>query len=276
MKIVTKTELKINVAGRVKMMCFDKTGTLTRDSLDLYGVRPVSNASGRVKFDNLASENIHQGLNSSNEKGLSHRMLELMATCHCLTYVRGAVAGDPLDLKMFEAAGWELKETEGAIGKATNLSTVSPPLNTSSAASGYYRSASRIEVIKRFEFVAKLQRMSTIIKDPLETQQRVYVKGSPEVISTLCRPETLPDDFSRTLLIYTQSGLRVIACATRTIEEDITPDSQVERESYENNLEFLGFLVFENKMKEITPSVIAKLKKADIDTMMLTGKIVLK
>jgi len=29
-----------------------------------------------------------------------------MATCHSLTIIEGSVAGDPLDVKMFEASGW--------------------------------------------------------------------------------------------------------------------------------------------------------------------------
>ena len=29
-----------------------------------------------------------------------------MATCHSLTIIEGNIAGDPLDLKMFEASGW--------------------------------------------------------------------------------------------------------------------------------------------------------------------------
>jgi len=29
-----------------------------------------------------------------------------MATCHSLTIIEGKIAGDPLDLKMFEASGW--------------------------------------------------------------------------------------------------------------------------------------------------------------------------
>ena len=93
-RIVTKTELKINVAGRVKMMCFDKTGTLTMDSLDLFGVRSVSQAvSNESKFENIISENIHSTFNARNEKSSSQKMLELMTTCHALTYVRGAVSG---------------------------------------------------------------------------------------------------------------------------------------------------------------------------------------
>ena len=109
--------------------------------------------------------------------------------------------GDPLDLKMFEATRWNLKENESS-GAEISLCTLTPPQDATN--NGYYKGDSNIDVIKRFEFVAKLQRMSTIIKDPKESRQRVYVKGSPEVLSTLCRPETLPNDFTKTLLIYTQ------------------------------------------------------------------------
>ena len=75
-------------------MCFDKTGTLTSDSLDLFGVRSVSKSgSNASKFENIISENVHSTFNVSNEKSSSQKMLELMATCHALTYVRGAVSG---------------------------------------------------------------------------------------------------------------------------------------------------------------------------------------
>ena len=33
---------RVNLCGKIKLVCFDKTGTLTEDSLDLYGVKPAS------------------------------------------------------------------------------------------------------------------------------------------------------------------------------------------------------------------------------------------
>jgi cation-transporting P-type ATPase 13A2 len=33
---------KVNICGKITVMCFDKTGTLTEEGLDLYGVRPVA------------------------------------------------------------------------------------------------------------------------------------------------------------------------------------------------------------------------------------------
>lgn len=95
-KILTKTEKKINVAGRVKVMCFDKTGTLTRDSLDLFGVRSISNTA--AKFEELVSENLHSVMNITNEKSSGQKMLELMATCHSLTYVRNVVSGNHISI----------------------------------------------------------------------------------------------------------------------------------------------------------------------------------
>lgn len=32
---------RINVCGKLKLVCFDKTGTLTEDGLDMWGVIPV-------------------------------------------------------------------------------------------------------------------------------------------------------------------------------------------------------------------------------------------
>jgi magnesium-transporting ATPase (P-type) len=33
-------------------------------------------------------------------------LLVAMATCHSLTLIEGQLAGDPMDLKMFESTGW--------------------------------------------------------------------------------------------------------------------------------------------------------------------------
>lgn len=38
---------KINLAGRVSIMCFDKTGTLTEEGLNLLGIRICSKYEGR-------------------------------------------------------------------------------------------------------------------------------------------------------------------------------------------------------------------------------------
>ena len=33
---------KVNICGKVNIMCFDKTGTLTENDLDIYGIRATN------------------------------------------------------------------------------------------------------------------------------------------------------------------------------------------------------------------------------------------
>jgi cation-transporting ATPase 13A3/4/5 len=40
-KIYCISPNKVNVGGKITIMCFDKTGTLTEDGLDLYGIRAI-------------------------------------------------------------------------------------------------------------------------------------------------------------------------------------------------------------------------------------------
>jgi magnesium-transporting ATPase (P-type) len=46
--------------------------------------------------------------------------------------------------------------------------------------------------LKRFDFEAKLQRMSVVVKNMGDRTFRAYVKGSPEKIAELCISESLP------------------------------------------------------------------------------------
>jgi len=114
--------------------------------------------------------------------------------------------------------------------------------------------------------------MSVIVKNKVNQQFTAFVKGSPEKISTLCLPESLPQDFNSTLNEYTQKGYRVIALASRVLEGTNFMQVQgFQREQVEGKLTFLGFLVMENKLKEATAGTIRTLNDCKIRTIMATG-----
>ena len=50
-KIFCINPLKINLAGKVSVMCFDKTGTLTEDCLDLFKVLAITFNIDKNKVD---------------------------------------------------------------------------------------------------------------------------------------------------------------------------------------------------------------------------------
>lgn len=132
---------RVNVGGKLDIICFDKTGTLTEDGLDVLGIRV---AQGPVKrFSNILS-NAHSLLPwPSDERDPTvdyearKALLFTMATCHSLRVVDDELVGDPLDLKMFGFTGWLFEEggqksTDGDEEDQNGLSpsTARPPAMT--------------------------------------------------------------------------------------------------------------------------------------------------
>lgn len=105
---------RVNVGGKVDLMCFDKTGTLTEEGLDILGVRVVSRSTNRFGDalsdpDSLVPNQDHdRGVADSNDT--QKAALYTMATCHSLRSVDGELVGDPLDVKMFEFTKWSFEE----------------------------------------------------------------------------------------------------------------------------------------------------------------------
>ena len=83
-------------------------------------------------------------------------------------------------------------------------------------------------------------------------------------------------DYEDLLNFYTHRGFRVIACATKHIETlNLRKAQKMRRHDAECDLEFLGFIIFENKLKPSTTGVIDELNYADIREIMCTGDNIL-
>lgn len=86
---------------------------------------------------------------------------------------------------------------------------------------------------------------------------KAFTKGSPERISELCKPETLPLNFEQVLARYTTQGYRVIALAVKDLPQmNFRKVQKLGRSDVEQDLNFLGFLVMENKLKPVSTEVI--------------------
>jgi cation-transporting ATPase 13A3/4/5 len=275
---------RVNIGGKVNLMCFDKTGTLTEDGLDILGVRAVDRSEG--VFSELYTD--VEDVPIIGAADAKTPLLHALATCHALKLVNGEVIGDPLDLRMFEFTRWTLEEgkegtsrpstDEAQARRSTELprksidkagariperpatlvqTIVRPPggasfqLEDALKASGRVRltaSASRGEMIARkqhahflelgvirtFDFVSSLRRMSVLVKKLKSQSVEVYVKGAPEVMTEICdkstracpsvgfereapMSRTVPEDYEELLASYTRHGFRVIALAAKSI-----------------------------------------------------------
>ncbi|KAL7063632.1 hypothetical protein AAHC03_0913 [Spirometra sp. Aus1] len=254
----------INACGVINVACFDKTGTITEDGLDLWGVIP--NGDGKFCAP------------TSDPSDLPHGpLLETMASCHSLTRIEGELSGDPLDLKMFLSTRWELTEEiseDYCKFEMTIPAVVRPSSSTTSSTTTLLDNDTlpyEIGIIRQFPFSSTLQRMSVIARALNGTHFSVYTKGSPEMIETLCRKETLPRDFHKVLLDYTREGYRVIALAWRPLRVAYTGVMRMDRSQIERQLHFLGLLIMENRLKPESTPVINALRDALIRPVMVTG-----
>ncbi|XP_058531807.1 polyamine-transporting ATPase 13A2 isoform X1 [Ochotona princeps] len=252
---------RINLGGKLRLVCFDKTGTLTEDGLDVMGVVPLEEQT----FRPLVPE--------------PHRLppgplLRALATCHTLSRLQDTLVGDPMDLKMVEATGWVLEEepaTDSALG--TQVLAVMRPPPQAPEQQGMEEQPGALSVLSRFPFSSSLQRMSVVVTWPGAAQPEAYVKGSPELVAGLCDPETVPPNFALMLQSYTAAGYRVVALASKTLPRmpSVEAAQQLTRDTVERELSLCGLLVMRNVLKPESASVIQTLRRTHIRTVMVTG-----
>ncbi|KAK5166268.1 uncharacterized protein LTR77_008529 [Saxophila tyrrhenica] len=285
---------RVNVGGKLDVMCFDKTGTLTEDGLDVLGVRVVSRPANRFTDILTDASALLPGATYERDPTYDYNankaILYTMATCHSLRIVDDEFIGDPLDLKMFEYTGWQYEEgTERGAGNATededdhslSPSVARPPPGLEydldeDQDSPNSRRPIELGVLKSFEFVSQLRRASVVVRQFGEKSADVYVKGAPEAMKDICKPESFPADYDDLLAYYTHRGFRVIACASKHIFKlNWLKVQKMKREEAESNLDFVGFIIFENKLKPTTEGIIRELRDADIRTVMCTGDNIL-
>ncbi|XP_061696081.1 polyamine-transporting ATPase 13A3-like [Syngnathoides biaculeatus] len=241
---------RINISGQLNLVCFDKTGTLTEDCLDLWGVQRAENG---IFLAPAAEVSVETSFGAC------------MATCHSLITIEGKLCGDPLDVKVFSATGSILED-------ATEYHTALYNTRISKVVR-FPDQSGEFGIVQQFPFSSALQRMSVVARRLGQNHFDAYLKGAPETVANLCKPHTVPQNFTETLESYTRQGFRVIALAHHQLQSEL---SQLKiqslcREQIDTNMDFLGLIIMQNKIKEETAGVLFDLKQANIRTLMVTG-----
>ena len=250
----------VETLGSTSTICSDKTGTLTEEGLSLWGVIPCNEAI------------LDQPTSSVQKLDRESMLVSCLAACHSLITIDGQLSGDPLDLKMFEATGWEL--VEGGSSENENYDQMMPTMvrpKPEPDLEDSWKLALEIGIIRQFTFTSNLARMSVIAKKLRSSQFMVLVKGAPERLEPLCDPKSLPSDFSSQLATLANSGYRVVAVAGKNLQVNFLKVQKITREEAEKDLVFLGFLVMQNTLKPESSGVIQELRSASLRCLMVTG-----
>ncbi|KAK9683212.1 hypothetical protein RND81_10G123600 [Saponaria officinalis] len=223
---------RIPFAGKVDICCFDKTGTLTSDDMEFSGV------VGSTESIELESD----------MKKVPGRTQEILASCHALVFVDNKLVGDPLEKAALKGIDWTYKSDEKAMPKKG--------------------SGNPVQIVQRHHFASHLKRMAVVVR--VEETFFSFVKGAPETIQD--RLVDLPASYVETYKKYTRQGSRVLALAYKSLPEMTVSEARnLDRDVVESGLVFAGFAVFNCPIRSDSASVLAELKGASHDLMMITG-----
>lgn len=217
---VMRRQRAVEMLGAVSVIATDKTGTLTENRMRATKFWPARHAT---------------------------RLLTVGTVCNDVAVDGSAVAGDPLDRALVEAA-----QARGVDVEAL-------------------RSAH--ELVDEYSFDSARQRMSVTVKRGRRLW--VAVKGAPESVLAVCTMVLVGDvakpltNTRRAAVLKTltgSGGLRVVALAEK--ESNAASLSQAEAEA---DLTFLGLVGMQDPLRREVPEAIASCRAAGIRTVIVSG-----
>ncbi|KAJ1984505.1 hypothetical protein H4R33_004357 [Dimargaris cristalligena] len=241
---------RIMVAGKTQIFCFDKTGTLTKEGLDFYGVQCV-----RPTLEGIVDSAPRFDNRTEDFPGVPRLMRLAMASCHAVTELNNRLIGNPVDIEMFRATGWDLchPDNPDCLDMAVTANE-------------------RLLVLRRFEFVHARMSMSVAVLDTSTHHVHIFVKGSFEKVRDMSDPGGRPADYDRVTSQLAREGCYVLAVAHRDLGP-VDPDliRTWSREDFESHVVLLGLILFKNNLKTDTADAMAELKQGSTRTVMITG-----
>uniref|UniRef100_A0A131XZR5 Endoplasmic reticulum transmembrane helix translocase n=2 Tax=Ixodes ricinus TaxID=34613 RepID=A0A131XZR5_IXORI len=228
---------RIPFAGKVEICCFDKTGTLTSDSLVVEGIAGLKGRPEICPVSDAPPESI-----------------QVLASCHSLAQLDDGIVGDPLEKATLTSIDWNLTKGDAVVPKKGKVPG--------------------IKIFSRFHFSSALKRMSVVAgfapQGAMETTYFAAVKGAPETLKHMF--SHIPEDYDDVYLRMSRRGARVLAMG-RSVLGQLSHQQvrDLTRESVEQNLDFMGFLVISCPLKSDSLSVIREIQSSSHHVCMITG-----
>ncbi|MCH8568433.1 MAG: cation-transporting P-type ATPase [Balneolales bacterium] len=228
---VVRNPRKIEVLGRVDVLCFDKTGTLTQ---------------GRIELERLGDAHSHRSLNK-----LTDRDSEMVAHALRATGINGNGNGEGnvMDQSIIKAA-----EAIG-IDKLHNLQKWNPideiPFEASRGMHAVVAETSN----------GRLLSVKGAPEKVLEKCSFIYDSQGSYKISEESREKAF-----ETMSSLMKQGYRVLAVARKVISTN--NDSNIDESG---SLEFIGFMGFSDPVRDTAIEAVDNVRKAGVKVVMITG-----
>ncbi len=317
-RLVCTEPWRIPWAGCVSQVLLDKTGTLTSADLAPSEMWTWDGSTSRLNGNGTTLV-----CNDEPVSGTPHlapfEMCAIISSCHSVAECHSnteqqsssiqncdaderLVVGDPIEVSGLGAVNWTFNSTtDTATGQVVVLE-------------GKYESSKvvevgEVEVLKRFAFCSKLQRMSVLgtvkrSKMPFKFGEKGHhnhlvddgiwclTKGSPESILPLLEPSSIPPWYENKYKELGREGKRTIALAYNrnivkklgvpvlkdgagdavlVMKHTVAPISREDCEAH-GSMQFGGFASFESPLRTDSTSVVEELQtKGGCNVTMVTG-----
>lgn len=243
-KAVIRRLPSVETLGSTTVICSDKTGTLTRNEMVVQHIR------NRSSSFTVSGEGLSPGGNIEEEGG--------------------GAAPDPQELdELIEACALcndaGLKEENGqwkGVGDPTEVAMITLVRKAGMLEDELRGQHKRLDEVP-FDSATKI--MATL--NHYDDEARIYVKGAPEVVIPLLRPEEGSKELEDAALDLAARGMRVLAFARKTMPADTTA---IQEENLKE-LDFLGLLAMSDPPREEVRSAIKTCHEAGIVVKMITG-----
>lgn len=247
---------RIYLGANIDISIFDKTGTLTLDGMDLTCLDNCKNV-----FETIDNVDILTKIG--------------LGTCHSVYELDGKYSGDTLDLQMFLFTKSKMHISSNNLRVVTfdnNQNVLGPFLkefdngqevlfyqdNPNIFFEKNISNDNSIKILKTKNFTSQSKMMSVIVE--YNNIKYLFCKGSPDKIKLLLKYK--PENYDHRTNFHSCQGYRVISLAYKELNDD--------NETC-NDLIFLSLVVFSNKLKPESKSVIRELSDASIRLKICTG-----
>ncbi|KAI5171532.1 manganese-transporting P-type ATPase [Nematocida sp. LUAm3] len=165
----------------------------------------------------------------------------VLGLCHSAILLDGKIEGDPLDLCGIEHVKADLlSDTKIVVDHV------------------------EYQIEKRLSFDSDLRRMTVVAQD--SSSRYILMKGAPEVLKEYLKE--IPSSYGA-YEKYASEGYRILTLAIK--KEELSKNCSGKREDLEKDMKFMGFALYNSKLKEKAKETIEHLVSSDHQIVMITG-----
>ena len=85
---------------------------------------------------------------------------------------------------------------------------------------------------------------SNIVKEINDKFYKIYSEGDPELIKTMCKKETIPENYDEIISKNNKEGNEIMSLCGKKVKMNYLQCQRIERNKCESNMIFLGFVYY--------------------------------